>query len=96
MEVSSKLLEQIAYNTRSRVEVHMLVTMDKSRHEEHLYQPFQTNNKEFKIAVTLLTGIMVYSILQIQIISFISRNQLLMKMVMYKLPYHLVPTKSKV
>ena len=30
--------------------------MDKSRHEEHLSQPLQTNNKQFKIAITFLTG----------------------------------------
>ena len=30
--------------------------MDKSTHEEHLYQPLQTNNKQFKIAVIFLTG----------------------------------------
>ena len=30
--------------------------MDKSTHEEHLFQPLQTNNKQFKIAVTFLTG----------------------------------------
>ena len=29
--------------------------MDKSTHEEHLFQPLQTNNKQFKIAVTFLT-----------------------------------------
>ena len=29
--------------------------MDKSIHEEHLFQPLQTNNKQFKIAVTFLT-----------------------------------------
>ena len=34
----------------------MLVVMDKSTHEEHLFQPLQTNNKQFKIAVTFLTG----------------------------------------
>ena len=34
----------------------MLVVMDKSTHEEHLYQPLQTNNKQFKIAVTFLAG----------------------------------------
>ena len=26
------------------------------QHEEHLFQPFRTNNKQFKIAVTFLTG----------------------------------------
>ena len=30
--------------------------MNKSTHEEHSYQPLQTNNKQFKIAVTFLTG----------------------------------------
>ena len=34
----------------------MLIVMDKSTHEEHLSEPLQTNNKEFKIAVTFLTG----------------------------------------
>ena len=29
--------------------------MDKSTHEEHLSQPLQTNNEQFKIAVTFLT-----------------------------------------
>ena len=56
MELRSKLLEQIAFNTRPKIEEHMLIIMDKSTHEEHLSQPLQTNNKEFKIAVTFLTG----------------------------------------
>ena len=56
MELPSKLLEQIAFNTRSRIEEHMLIVMDKSTHEEHLSQPLQTNNKQFKLAVTILTG----------------------------------------
>ena len=30
--------------------------MDKSTHEEHLKQPLQTNNKQFKIPVTFLFG----------------------------------------
>ena len=56
MELPSKLLEQIAFNTRPKIEEHMLIIMDKSTHEEHLSQPLQTNNKQFKIAVTFLTG----------------------------------------
>ena len=56
MELPSKLLEQIAFNTRPKIEVHMLIIMDKSTHEERLSQPLQTNNKQFKIAVTFLTG----------------------------------------
>ena len=56
MELPNKLFEQIAYNTRPKIEEHMLVVMDKSSHEEHLFQPLRTNNKQFKIAVTFLTG----------------------------------------
>ena len=56
MEIPSKLLEQIVYRTRSRIEDHTLFVMDKSIHEEHLFQPLQTNKKQFKIAVTFLTG----------------------------------------
>ena len=55
MELPSKLLEQIAFNTRPKIEEHMLVVMNKSIHEEHLSQPLQTKNKQFKIAVTFLT-----------------------------------------
>ena len=56
MDLSSKLLEQIAFNTRPKIEERLLIVMDKSVHEEHLYQPLQKNNKQFKIAVTFLTG----------------------------------------
>ena len=56
MELTSKLLEQIAFNTRPKIEEHMLIIMDKSSHEEHLFQPLQTNNKQFKIAITFLSA----------------------------------------
>ena len=56
MELPSKLLEQIAFNTRPKIEEHMLIVMNKSTHEEHLFQPLQTYNKQYKIAVTFLTG----------------------------------------
>ena len=56
MKLPSKMLEQIAYNTRPKNEEHMLIVMDKSTHEEHLSQPLQTSNKQFKKAVTFLTG----------------------------------------
>ena len=56
MELPSKTLEQIAFNTRPKKEEHMLIVMDKSTHEEHLSQPLQTNIKQFKIAVTFLSG----------------------------------------
>ena len=56
MELPSKLLEQIAFNTRPKIEEHILIVMEKSTHEEHLSQPLQTNNKQFKRAVTFLTA----------------------------------------
>ena len=56
MELPSKLLEQIAFNTGPKIEEHMLIVTDESTHEEHLFQPLQTNNKQFKIAITFLTG----------------------------------------
>ena len=56
MELPRKLLEQIAFNTRPKIEEHLLIVMDKSTHEEHLSQSLQTNNKQYKIAVTFLSG----------------------------------------
>ena len=56
MELPSKILEQIPYNTRPKIEEHMLIVMNKSTHEEHLSQPLQTNIIQDKIAVIFLTG----------------------------------------
>ena len=56
MELPRKLLEQIAFITRPKMEEHRLIVMDKSTHEKHLFQPLQTNTKRFKIAITFLTG----------------------------------------
>ena len=56
MELPSKLFEQISYNTRPKIEEHMLIVLDKSTHEEPLSQPIQTNNKQFKKVVTFLTS----------------------------------------
>ena len=60
MELPSKLLEQIAFNTRPKlvayVKKSMLILMDKSTHEEHLSQTLQSINKQFKKAVTFLTA----------------------------------------
>ena len=56
MELPRKFLKQIAFNTRPKIEEHNLYVMDKSTHEEYLSQPLQTNNIQFKIAVTFLTG----------------------------------------
>ena len=46
MELPSKILAQIAFNTRPKIEEHMLIVMDNSTHEEHLSHPLQTNNKQ--------------------------------------------------
>ena len=56
MELPSKVLEQNTCVIKPKIEEHMSVVMHKSTHEEHLSQPLQTNNKQFKIAVTFLTG----------------------------------------
>ena len=56
MELPRKKLEHIACKTRPKIEDQMWVVMDKSTHEEHLFQPLQTNSGQFKIVVTFLTG----------------------------------------
>ena len=56
MELPSKTFEQIAFKTRSKTEVHMLIVMDKSTHGENLSQPLKTKNKQFKIAITFPSG----------------------------------------
>ena len=55
MELSNKLLEQVPFITRPKIEERILIVVDKSTHEGHLSQPIQTNNKQLKIAVTFLT-----------------------------------------
>ena len=52
MELRSKILEQKSFNTKSRIEEHILIVMDKSTHEEHLSQSLQSNNKQYKTYVT--------------------------------------------
>ena len=56
MEIFNENLEQIAFDTIPKNEEHILIVMEKSTHEEHLAQPLHTNNKQFKISVTFLTG----------------------------------------
>ena len=56
MELPSKVLEQNAFDTRSKIEEHMLIVMHNSTHEEHLCQPLQTKNKQFEMAFLFLTG----------------------------------------
>ena len=56
MDEQSKLLNQIAFNTRPKIEEYMSFVTDKPTHEENLAQPLQTRNREFKIAITFLTA----------------------------------------
>ena len=49
MELPSKKLEQKAFDIKTKIEEHMLIVTEKSTHEEHLAQPLQTNNRQFKI-----------------------------------------------
>ena len=56
MELLIKLLEEIAHDTRPKIEEHMLIVIDNSTQEQHLSQPLQTKNKQFKTAFTFLTG----------------------------------------
>ena len=48
MELHSKILEQKTFNTRPKIEEHMLIGMDKSTHKEHLSQPLETKNRQLK------------------------------------------------
>ena len=45
MEPPSKILEQIAFNTKPAIEERILKVLDKSTHEEHLSQLLQTQKK---------------------------------------------------
>ena len=56
MELPSKILQQITFNTRPKVEEHMLIVTDNRTHEEYVSQPLQTNEKQFKIEVTFPNG----------------------------------------
>ena len=75
MERPNKILEQIAFITRPITEEHMLVVMDEIFLEENLSQPLRTSNKNFKKAVTILTGYNGTLMFQIQLIGFISQIQ---------------------
>ena len=48
MELSSKILEKSAFNTRPKIEEQILIVMEKSTHEELLSQLLQTINKHLE------------------------------------------------
>ena len=52
IELPTKILEQTAFNTRPKIERHMLIVMDESIPEEHLTQPLLSNHNHFKIEFT--------------------------------------------
>ena len=52
MVLIGEILEQIACQTWPITDENMLIVMENSTHEEHLSQPFWTNNKRFTIAIT--------------------------------------------
>ena len=56
VKLPSKIIEQIAFNTRTKIEEHLFIVMDESNHEEHLSQRLQTNENQFKLAITFRTG----------------------------------------
>ena len=94
MEFISKLVEEISFTKRPKIEEHMLVVMDKSAHEEHLSQPLQTKTKQFKIAVTSLTGDNgIFNVTNKNKNLFL-QNQLLINMVLFRFLSHRVLMKS--
>ena len=41
MQIPSKTLEQLAPNTRRKIEDHMLIAVEKSTQKEHFFQPLK-------------------------------------------------------
>ena len=56
MELLCKFLEPIVFNTKPEIKEHILIVMDKSTLEEHITQPLQINDKQFKLAITFSNG----------------------------------------
>ena len=52
---TSKLLEQIVFKKRPKIEKHTLYVMEYYTEVENLSHPLHTNNKQFKIGVTFPT-----------------------------------------
>ena len=53
-EFPSKNLEQLAFNTKPKIEELMLIFTNKSNHEELPSQPLEIKNEQFKIAGAFL------------------------------------------
>ena len=63
----------------------MLILMKKFTHEEHLSQPLQSNNKQFKTAITFLSGYNVTFKRTNKNNKFFSQKHLLIKMVFFQI-----------
>ena len=84
MELPNKILQQTAFNTRSKFEEHLLIVMDKSTPEQLSSQPLQTTHNQFNLAITFLSAYNGFLMLQIQILSFILRNKFPMEIILSK------------
>ena len=56
LELPCKVLKQIAFITRPKIEENVLIFMDRSSHEDYLSQPLKTNSKQFLKAIPSLTA----------------------------------------
>ena len=81
MEFCSNLLQQIEFNLKPKIEEYILILTDKTTLREHLSQPIQTHIKQFKTAVTSLTGYNGRFNVANKNNRFYSENHLLIKMV---------------
>ena len=79
MQLSTKFLEQIPFNTRPKNEEHMLIDMDKSTRETILTQPLQNRNNLFEMAVMFVTDYI--EIFNLTKKTFILSRRLLIRMV---------------
>ena len=56
MELTRKIFEHLAFNTSLKTEEDMLIVMNKTTHEELLYQTLETNKKQFEKTLTFVTA----------------------------------------
>ena len=82
MDPTNKISEQIACNTKPKNGKHILIEMDESMQGEKLSHPFRNNKKQFKIAVTFLTGYIGTFKITEKTMNSVWRNQLLTMMVL--------------
>ena len=92
MELPSKIIKQISFRTRPKVEEHMLIVKDKSIHEEHLSQPSQTDIRRFKkLSFLYLVIIGIFNVTKKK--TLFRKINFLIKIVLFKKLFHRVLTK---